>query len=369
MKKKPPKLYKYLPKRLDHIGDILVHNRVFFSSPVKFNDPFDCARGVRFPDPDNLREKDEGDWREYFLHLAQKRQGEHNETENIRDADAALLNGKHKDKAFIKDCEKSIDEAILQHGQKLGVLCLSKTPSSVSMWAHYASNHEGAVIEFDHSKFIDDRGVIRSFPVIYSTSLPTLREYLEAVRSEDPLDFSRMFFCRKSIEWKIEEEWRFFTELPEQHLNLPSGAITRVILGYRMPAETRNLVKAWVRGLDAPIQLAESVPSTDSFEMILTSMEGTHMAINDQDQYGVLLFDEAYKHLDEAIKPYVQTGPIGKYFYCSEAGPDGSFFKMTIRPEQVQNRIRETMTIWIPIQFVKFLVKGSEQKGIPGFAV
>ena len=93
------------------------------------------------------------------------------------------------------------------------------------------------------------------------------------------------------------------------------------------------------------------------------------MATNDQDQYGVLLFDEAYKHLEEALKPYVQTGPIGKYFYCSEAEPDGMFFKMSFRPEQVQNLIRDTMTIWIPIQFVKFWVKGTEQKGIPGFAV
>jgi hypothetical protein len=268
MKKIPPKLYKYLPKRLDRIGDILVHNRVFFSSPAKFNDPFDCARGVRFPDPDNPSEKDEGDWRKYFLHLVQGREGEHDEAASIRDADTALFNGKHKDKAFIKDCERSIEEVILQHGQKLGVFCLSETPSSVSMWAHYASNHKGAVVEFDCSKLLDDRGVIRSFPVIYSNSLPTLREYLEAVRSKDPSDFSKMFFCRKSIEWKREEEWRFFTEPLDRHLDLPARAITRVILGYRMPAETRDLIEAWVQGYDTPIQLAESVPSRDSFEMI-----------------------------------------------------------------------------------------------------
>jgi len=268
MKKTPLKLYKYLSKRLDRIGDILVHNRVSFSSPAKFNEPFDCARGVRFPDPDNLSEKEEGDWREYFLHLAQEREGENDEAANIRDADAALFNRKHKDKAFIKDCGQSIEEAIFQREQKLGVFCLSETPSSVSMWAHYASNHEGAVIEFNHSKLIDHRGVIRSFPVIYRNLLPTLSEYLEATRSKDPLDFSKLFFCRKSIEWEREYEWRFFTEPPNRHLDLPAGAITCVIFGYRMRAETRDLMEVWVRGYDTPIQLAESVPSRDSFEMI-----------------------------------------------------------------------------------------------------
>lgn len=85
------------------------------------------------------------------------------------------------------------------------------------------------------------------------------------------------------------------------------------------------------------------------------------------EQYGVLLFDNAYEHLDEALKHYVQTGPIGKYFYCTDAGPDGAFFKMSFQPEQVGDRIRDPMTIWIPIQFVKFWVKAANKKAIPGF--
>lgn len=84
-------------------------------------------------------------------------------------------------------------------------------------------------------------------------------------------------------------------------------------------------------------------------------------------QYGVLLFDEAYKHLDEALKPYIQTGPIGKYFYCTDAAPDGLFFKMSFTPDIVDKRIGDPMTIWIPLQYVKFWVKTSGKKSIPGF--
>ena len=85
------------------------------------------------------------------------------------------------------------------------------------------------------------------------------------------------------------------------------------------------------------------------------------------EQYGVLLFDDAYEHLDEALKHYVQTGLIGKYFYCMDAGHDGAFFRMSFNPEQVDGRIGSAMTIWIPIQFVKFWAKAANKKGIPGF--
>jgi hypothetical protein len=84
-------------------------------------------------------------------------------------------------------------------------------------------------------------------------------------------------------------------------------------------------------------------------------------------RYGVLLFDAAYDQLYKALKPYVQTGSIGKYFYCTDVGPDGAFFKMSFTPELVENRIDDPMTIWIPIQFVKFWVKSSSKKSIPGF--
>jgi hypothetical protein len=262
MKRKPRKLYKYVPARWETIGTILVDNCVFFSSPARFNDPFDCARGVRFPDPDNLTQQDEDDWRHYFMHLAQ----------NLKDADAAFCNGKHRDKAFVKECEGSIEKEILSFGQKLGVLCLSETPASVSMWAHYGSNHKGVLIEFEHDRLPDDRDVVRSFPVRYCDHLPTLREYLGAARSSDWSEFPKLFLCRKSTEWAREREWRFFTKEPNQYCDLPLGAVTRVIFGYRMPAKTRDLIAASVCDRDTSIKFAEAVPSRDRFEMILKNV-------------------------------------------------------------------------------------------------
>jgi len=259
----PQHLYKYLPDRLDRIGDILVHNHIHFSSPVEFNDPFDCARGIRFPDPANLTKQDEDNWKKYFQHLAT--------LANYKEAaaDNAFLTGKHKNALFIAECEDEIEKGITNYGKGQGISCFTDSPSSVSMWAQYASNHRGVVIEFNSDMLKDDQGKVKSFPVEYIDTYPSLGEYLEAIHSVDPLDFPKLFFCRKSKEWEREQEWRLFTRPPNKFLDLPRCAITRIVFGFRMPPATKNLIEEWVRNRNMPIQLVDTVPSPDKFEMIM----------------------------------------------------------------------------------------------------
>ncbi|MBI4774518.1 MAG: DUF2971 domain-containing protein [Deltaproteobacteria bacterium] len=153
-------------------------------------------------------------------------------------------------------------------GRKRGVFCVSKTKESVSMWAHYASNHRGVIIEFDHGALVDEEHQVRSFKVNYQDSLPNLCQYRAAVESGDPVEFSKLFFCTKSTEWKNEQEWRFFTEPADSFLDLPEGSITRVILGAKMPDMTKNLIRQWIRSSDQKIILSNAYPSKYSFKII-----------------------------------------------------------------------------------------------------
>lgn len=265
---RPRYVYKYLPDRLDRIGDIVVNRRVFFSSPAEFNDPFDCARGIRFPSPQHLTSDDELCWRWYFEHLAEMREEKHTTEENIRDAVHAFEIGKHRDLGFVSECEREIENEIQHCGREMGVFCVSETKESVSMWAHYAANHRGVVIEFDHSSLVDPHGEVRSFKVNYRKSLPTLCEYRKAVESGDPLEFAKLFFCRKSPEWGQEQEWRFFTNQANVCLDLPELSITRIIFGARMPVSTKNLIQKWVQNEIGNITLSDSFPSNESLKML-----------------------------------------------------------------------------------------------------
>ncbi len=67
---------------------------------------------------------------------------------------------------------------------------------------------------------------------------------------------------------------------------------------------------------------------------------------------GVLLVEEAYSLLGEAIAPYVREGIIGKYIYCSSAFQNGYFLDMTFKPEQCAGAIKDTMVISAPLRFI-----------------
>lgn len=83
--------------------------------------------------------------------------------------------------------------------------------------------------------------------------------------------------------------------------------------------------------------------------------------INKESNYGVLLFDEGWKELEEALKPYVQKGPIGNYLYCKKLKNSGNFLELTFTPQQVNNRILDEMSIWIPVSYVKFVATSTEE--------
>ena len=79
-------------------------------------------------------------------------------------------------------------------------------------------------------------------------------------------------------------------------------------------------------------------------------------------KFGVLLFDEGWAALGKAIEPYEQAdaGRVGRHLYCKDLRFEGTFVVLTIAPDQVQNRIKTEMSIYIPSHFVKFIASGPE---------
>ncbi len=80
-------------------------------------------------------------------------------------------------------------------------------------------------------------------------------------------------------------------------------------------------------------------------------------------QFGVLLFDAGWNELGPALKPYENDGPIGKYLYCRKFEVNGPFVELTFTPAQVDGRIEEEMTVWIPTAFIKFVATASAANG------
>lgn len=76
--------------------------------------------------------------------------------------------------------------------------------------------------------------------------------------------------------------------------------------------------------------------------------------------YVVLLFEEAIKELGPALEPYFLEGPVGKHLYCKSLEHLGGFIVLTFTPEQVQDRIQSEINIQIPSHFVKFIAYAND---------
>lgn len=271
MTEPPTYLYKYMSKRLDRIGDVLVNRRLHFASPIRFNDPFDCAPGL-----DLRHGATDEDWTDYFVHLVQEY--EPNSTPEYRQAKAKdnINRQRHTDPAFLDETEMEIRNAVKTSGHEQGVVCLSSDLESPMMWAHYADNHQGLVLRFDSSHMTDQTsGELRCFKANYTRSFPQLPEYLAALRAfneGDATAFTKLFFCRKSTEWEYEKEWRFFAGKPDSFVEFDPPMLSAIIFGWKMSEGTRQLVAAWAASLNPQPKLLQAEPCVDRFRMNVTTI-------------------------------------------------------------------------------------------------
>lgn len=232
-------LYKYVTvEALKHI----LEGTIRFTQPSAFNDPFELLPEVIVPNGTaeqrlNVR-----------LDLTGERSPEQSETsETIPD-----------------DCTSSdpISRDIVQQlNQSIGILCLSRVRDSLPMWAHYADQYQGAVVEFDgtHEAFAGH------FDVEYRATRP--RRHLRTYTSGEIIPLADL--CVKSSDWAYEKEVRLARALSECEPRgtdprkfavyvkpLPLAAIKRVILGERMPVDEQRNIYERVKNTNVTLSLA-----------------------------------------------------------------------------------------------------------------
>lgn len=79
--------------------------------------------------------------------------------------------------------------------------------------------------------------------------------------------------------------------------------------------------------------------------------------------FGVLLTDQAWRDLGEALAPYASEGPIGRYIYCQKVHPDGPYFAMVATCKNPDGSSFEA-EISIPHCYVKLCISASEKSQI-----
>ena len=240
------RLFKYLhPDRLD----VLRNLEIRFSSPLNLNDPFElkpCIQGLATPERMNseLEAAFPKAFEEQWAKLPRKlaRQVSKNAMRKVLFRQMPLLQANINRQAgkltpLIRETMDSV------FASKVGVLCLSESPDSLLMWAHYADSHRGFVIELDsESEFFQaqksaDDELRHLRKVQYKMDRPSMALV-------DIKDFAP--FLTKGAEWEYEREWRMTSTLDAAtrvigvgaeavHLfKFPESAVKSLILGARI---------------------------------------------------------------------------------------------------------------------------------------
>lgn len=217
--------YKYTSANVAKIA--LINRTIRWSSPIKFNDPFDVPRELIL----GFQEAE-------LLEALVDEIGKIEEDPNI-----TSFTGNPKLNAIVRmlrsiDSEK-LRKFLISEVRKLApekadpffrkplneflgywtrlipqmrIICLSEVNDSMPMWSHYADNHQGVVLELDCIKEVDSPWLIAR-PVIYQDDPPLLAKetLIRSITGQQPFDYEQ--FCLdcmhiKTTDWAYEKEWR-----------------------------------------------------------------------------------------------------------------------------------------------------------------
>lgn len=238
--------YKYVPFDEGSLC-IIKDGSMKFTCPSEFNDPFDC-------DP----EMDE------YKHL--------NYIKGRKDlfkkvgGDLGLSPAEHIQQkgVMLKRVENAIQNG--EFGQKLvknivGICSLSRDPLNLLMWAHYAKNHTGFVIEFciptQAQQYSEENGLERLIPleVKYEKGKPIV----------NPGDkrgvISDKYFLVKGHDWEYEQEERVVDSKrgPGIHRYERKIILKSVIAGMRMCKDHFVILKNTVEAMNTELGINVAV--------------------------------------------------------------------------------------------------------------
>lgn len=231
----PKKLYKY--RRINsHTQSIITENKIYFSGPGSFNDPYDCR--MAFSSEGSLEES--RSWCKNFPRMRDDLMRQ-NDGKSFDEVTRDVF--PHRERLISNEATEELGEFVAQ----TGVFCLTEFRDSILMWSHYADYHRGICLEFATGIDVFKRPHL--FDVTYGTELPTFR-WLNP--NHDQL--ARNVLGRKSPEWEYEEEWRIiYTRGAYTSRSFNPRALTGVILGARISEEDQAKVKTWGIRHDPPL--------------------------------------------------------------------------------------------------------------------
>jgi hypothetical protein len=204
--------YKYISlDSLTHIESIVCKSRLWFSSPLAFNDPFDMKwRYLIEGTPQEIKQR---------IREIMKRNPDISPKgwfTREREIEKLMV-----DKSLL---ENRIHAASANNASRAGVLSLTIDPRNILMWSHYADHHKGLVLQFEIAR--DPKFFMYASMVEYHDDYPIFNWV------KDPHTVLKAGLFGKFRDWEYEAEARIIhNNLANTSLPFHQSALTGIILG------------------------------------------------------------------------------------------------------------------------------------------
>lgn len=240
--KLPQFVYKYY-KLNNFTEDVLRESKIWFGSPVNFNDPFDCQL---IPDTKNNK-------KEIELYLKD------NATSLNRENRKRKSDELNKNPA---EWRKIISSSLEKISSKSGITSFCGSNDNILMWSHYSDSHKGICLKFDILK--SPETFVYPTKVNYSTRYPIFN-YLK--NTEEILKF---LFLTKAKCWEYEQELRVIkTEVGKYDFS--STSLVEVTFGCRTDKKDIEKYKKILLNKKYDADLKIAIPSSTNFNLEIKS--------------------------------------------------------------------------------------------------
>jgi len=192
-------VFKYLGAQPNHL-DVLRNLKIRFSQPSALNDPLDCIPSIS--PPSSLSK-----FLDRVLEKSQRALTEISE-EQFREAKQSVLGMYSEHPSILVDKNA---EYFREKLEEIGVLSLGDRRNNMALWAHYAEEHRGFVVEFNsgYTPFIKKEGDINEEGVLRKVLYRETRAEFSLDCQELPPDLLHI----KRRDWEYEGEIRMVRRL------------------------------------------------------------------------------------------------------------------------------------------------------------
>lgn len=286
--------YKYLSP--DATLAILETGKVRYSSPLKFNDPFDLQSGLHFDfdlstlhdkvldrlevlaaspipppvDPEDVWGKIVLEVRRHFpMHGFPKARWRERTVDSFSQLEGII---------------RQTQEGYRLHWREkllpgVRVFCVSEERDNLLMWAHYAQDHKGAVFELwslpdeDNSLSVAQPVDYVEYPVPFFTEAEWVDDFM-GIKKLDSTALYRKYTYSKGRQWEYEKEWRvwypFSTSESYDYASINPKELRAVYIGCQAEPEFKAKVLAGLKCMFPETRVFQAKKSDSHYRLDYT---------------------------------------------------------------------------------------------------